>query len=78
MKIELELKTEKPGPELNDCACWVALEIRNGLDWHLAFWNEVDNCWNDDDNDDYFRDPDQVYCWMPLPTPTKTEMEKEK
>lgn len=37
----------------------------------LVTYNPHENCWDDSDGDDYYRDIEWATHWMPLPEPPK-------
>lgn len=38
-----------------------------GYQYKLLIWNDVYNCWDDEEGDDYFCDRDKVEYWTHLP-----------
>ena len=42
----------------------VKLHNRSCWDWGVAVWNEMYECWDDSEGDDYMYDKDDVEYWM--------------
>lgn len=33
----------------------------------IRIWNPYDNCWDDEEGDDYYCDPEQIEAWTEIP-----------
>ncbi len=40
-----------------------------GRDVIIRVWNDYHRCWDDEDGDDYFCDPNEISHWMPFELP---------
>lgn len=43
------------------------------LEVKILTWNSYYTVWDDEKGDDYYCDPERVYCWMSLPEKPEIE-----
>ena len=43
------------------------------LEVKILTWNPHYACWDDEEGDDNYCEPENIYCWMPLPEKPEIE-----
>lgn len=69
----MEWKTGTPEKEGQYLVCEICMygKDKRWLERRILTWNPHYTCWDDEEGDDYYCKPENVYCWMPLPEKPK-------